>query len=83
MDMESLGQAMASRRKNFALTQGQLAARAGVSRATIAALETGTQRELGLNKILSILAVLKLDLFLSEANSGRPTLEDLQREAGQ
>jgi hypothetical protein len=29
---------------------------------------------------MSLLAVLKMDLRLTTANAGRPTLEDLQRE---
>jgi transcriptional regulator with XRE-family HTH domain len=79
MDLETLGEAIASERRRFGLTQGELARRAGVSRATLTALETGAQRELGFNKIMAILAVVKLDLRLTPANLGRPTLEDLQR----
>ena len=83
MDLEALGKSIAERRKLARLTQTQLAFRACVSRATITALETGVQRELGFNKIMAILTVLKLDLKMTEANLGRPTLEDLQRENGQ
>ena len=83
MDLEALGKSIAERRKLARLTQTQLALRASVSRATITALETGVQRELGFNKIMAILTVLKLDLKMTEANLGRPTLEDLQRENGQ
>jgi transcriptional regulator with XRE-family HTH domain len=83
MDLEALGKSIAGRRKLARLTQTQLALRASVSRATITALETGVQRELGFNKIMAILTVLKLDLKMTEANLGRPTLEDLQRENGQ
>ncbi|CAL4869263.1 hypothetical protein MMA231_03554 (plasmid) [Asticcacaulis sp. MM231] len=83
MDLETLGQSIAKRRKGAGLTQAQLALRARVSRATVTALETGAQRELGFNKVMAILNVLKLDLHITEANTGRPTLEDLQRETGQ
>ncbi|WP_157405658.1 helix-turn-helix domain-containing protein [Asticcacaulis benevestitus] len=83
MDLETIGKKIAERRRQDDLTQTQLANRARVSRATITALETGVQRELGFNKIMCILAVLKLDLHLTEENAGRPTLEDLQREGGQ
>lgn len=83
MDLETLGKTIAERRKEGGLTQAQLANRAHVSRATITALETGYQRELGFNKVMAILAALKFDLYLTEANTGRPTLEDLQRDAGQ
>ena len=81
MDLATLGKTVAERRKGEGLTQAQLAHRAHLSRATITALETGYQRELGFNKIMAILAILKLDLYLTEANTGRPTLEDLQRES--
>ena len=80
MDLSDLGSAIAQRRKTLKLTQAELASRAGVSRATITALETEMQRELGINKILAILAVLGLDLRVTEANRGRPTLEDLEQE---
>jgi len=80
MDLSDLGSAIAQRRKTLKLTQAELAARAGVSRATITALETEMQRELGINKVLAILAVLGLDLRVTEANRGRPTLEDLEQE---
>lgn len=78
MDLEILGRQIAAHRKKLGITQAELASRAGLSRATVTALETGAQRELGFNKILALLAVLKLDLRLTQANSGRPTLEDLQ-----
>lgn len=78
MDLEILGREIAARRKELGVTQADLASRAGLSRATVTALETGAQRELGFNKIIALLAVLKLDLRLTQANSGRPTLEDLQ-----
>lgn len=78
MDLEILGREIAARRKELGVTQADLASRAGLSRATVTALETGVQRELGFNKIIALLAVLKLDLRLTQANSGRPTLEDLQ-----
>jgi len=80
MELSDLGSAIAQRRKTLKLTQAELAARARVSRATITALETEMQRELGINKVLAILAVLGLDLRVTEANRGRPTLEDLEQE---
>lgn len=80
LDLLSVGEGIAAQRKALGLTQAQLAARSRTSRATITALETGAQRELGFNKVMAILAVLGLDLRLTTANAGRPTLEDLQRE---
>jgi transcriptional regulator with XRE-family HTH domain len=80
LDLLVIGERIAVERKVLGLTQTQLAQRSRTSRATITALETGAQRELGFNKIMAILTVLGLDLRLTAANAGRPTLEDLQRE---
>ncbi|MGF7206413.1 transcriptional regulator with XRE-family HTH domain [Skermanella aerolata] len=80
LDLLVVGERIAVERKALGLTQTQLAQRSRTSRATITALETGAQRELGFNKIMAILTVLGLDLRLTAANAGRPTLEDLQRE---
>lgn len=81
MDLTSIGPEIARQRKQAGLTQAELAARAGISRATIAGLETGAARELGFNKVMAILAALHLDLRITVANKGRPTLEDLTAEA--
>jgi len=81
MDLSTIGARIATQRRSLGLTQARLAARAGVSRATVTALETEAQRELGFNKVMAILTVLNLDLCLTDANAGRPTLEDLQRES--
>lgn len=79
LDLSTLGERIASQRRTLGLTQTQLAQRSRTSRATITALETGSQRELGFQKVMAILTVLGLDLRLTSANAGRPTLEDLQR----
>ena len=79
LDLQHLGERIARQRKALGLTQTQLAVRSRTSRATITALETCAQRELGFNKLMAILAVLNLDLQITSANMGRPTLEDLQR----
>jgi transcriptional regulator with XRE-family HTH domain len=81
LDLATIGSVIAARRRALGLKQDELAARSKVSRPTIARLETGTARELGFNKLIRMLAALRLDLRLTDANVGRPTLEDLQREA--
>lgn len=81
MDLLTIGAEIATRRKALQMTQPELAKRARVGRSTLAALENGAIRELGFAKIMAILAVLGLDLRLTAANAGRPTLEDLQRES--
>jgi DNA-binding XRE family transcriptional regulator len=80
MELLDLGREIAAHRKAQKLTQAELARRAHISRATVTALETGAQRELGFTKIAALLGVLCLDLRLTTANKGRPTLEDLQAE---
>ncbi len=52
----------------------------GISRTTLANLESGSSHEVGISKIIAMLAGLGLDLRSGEANAGRPTLEYLQRE---
>ncbi len=80
LDMPTLGQTIATERRRLGLTQLELSRRAGVSRATISALEGTTAAELGFVKVTRILAVLGLALRVGTANAGRPTLEELQAE---
>ena len=80
MDFDSLGQEIRRQRDAMGLTQEQLAAKALVSRPTIARLETGRATDLGYRSILRILNALGLDLRVSTLNRGRPTLEDIAAE---
>lgn len=80
LDLLTLGSEIAKRRKEFQLTQSDLAERARLSRQTVAKLETGTLSDLGFNKVMRLLSVLHLDLHQTTANVGRPTLEDIRRE---
>lgn len=77
----TLGHEIADRRKRQKLTQTELARRAGVSRATLDALENGRTGELGFSKVAKILAALGLELAVQPASSRRPTLDDLIEEA--
>lgn len=81
LDFPKLGSEIAARRRALELRQDELAALAGISRPTLSRLEAGATHDLGFNKLMRILSALRLDLRLTEANIGRPTLEDLQREA--
>jgi transcriptional regulator with XRE-family HTH domain len=80
LDLPTLGEAVARRRSALKLTQTGLATRAKVGRSTIDSLENGRAGELGFTKVARILAALDLDLRLTEAGHGRPTLEDLLRD---
>jgi len=75
-----IGSDIAKRRKAARLSQSELARKAGVSRATLDALENGRSGELGFSKISKILAVLGLELRVQDAKPKRPTLDELLSE---
>jgi transcriptional regulator with XRE-family HTH domain len=80
LNLQSIGSQIASRRKALRLSQSALAHNAGVSRATLDALENGRSGELGFSKVANILFALGLELKLQEANRQRPTLDELLAE---
>jgi transcriptional regulator with XRE-family HTH domain len=80
LKLPSIGTEIASRRKVLGLSQSTLAKNAGVSRATLDALENGRSGELGFSKVTNILSALGLELKLQESNLQRPTLEELLEE---
>lgn len=80
LSLSSIATEIASKRKVLGLSQMELSRKAGISRATLDALENGRSGELGFSKITKILAALGLDLKIQEANRQRPTLEQLLEE---
>lgn len=78
--LSEIGQEIAKARKLSELGQRQLAERAGVSRATVDALENGRAAELGYTKLTRILAALGLELRLGPDSQDRPTLDELLKE---
>jgi transcriptional regulator with XRE-family HTH domain len=80
LDLISIGHHVADRRKTLKLSQTALARKAGVSRATVDALENGRSGELGFSKVAKLLAALGLELTLRTASSQRPTLDELMQE---
>lgn len=80
LNLISLGEQIAARRKALGLTQTALARQAGVGRSTLEALENARLGELGFARVSKILAALGLELRLQPAESRRPTLEDLLNE---
>jgi transcriptional regulator with XRE-family HTH domain len=80
LDLISIGGQIAERRKTLKLSQTALARKAGVSRATLDALENGRAGELGFSKVTKLLAALGLELKLQTASSQRPTLDELMQE---
>jgi transcriptional regulator with XRE-family HTH domain len=62
MQLYEIGQAVAKRRLELDLTQAQLAKLAGLSRLTVNQLESGKVKDLGVNKLISLLSVLGIEL---------------------
>jgi transcriptional regulator with XRE-family HTH domain len=79
-DLLSLGTEIAQRRKKLNLSQTALARNAGVSRATLDALENGRAGEMGYSRLTRLLAALGLELKLQAARSQRPTFDELMQE---
>ena len=80
IDLISMGIQIAERRKMLKLSQTELSRKAGLSRATIDALENGRAGELGFSKLTKLLAAVGLELKLQPASSHRPTLDELLEE---
>ncbi len=80
LDLISVGNQIAERRKTLKLSQSALARMAGVSRATLDALENGRAGEMGFSKVTRLLAALGLELTLHTASAQRPTLDELMLE---
>ena len=80
LDLISIGDQIAKRRKELKLSQAALVRKAGISRATLDALENGRAGELGFSKVAKLLAALGLELTLQTASSHRPTLDELAQE---
>ncbi|HEX4133374.1 MAG TPA: helix-turn-helix transcriptional regulator [Bryobacteraceae bacterium] len=80
LDLISIGNQIAEHRKKLKLSQAALASRAGVSRATLDALENGRAGELGFFRVTKLLAALGLELTLRMGAPQRPTLDELMQE---
>ncbi len=78
--LQDLRETIRTKRKSLKMRQEDLARIASVSLPTLKALEQGRIREIGFSKLTRILAALGLELRVQEANSGRPTLEQLRDE---
>lgn len=80
LDQISIGRQIAETRKRLKLSQAELSRKAGISRATLDALENARAGELGFTKLTKLLAALGLELKLQAASSQRPTLDELLEE---
>ena len=80
--LHELGNQIAEARQEKLLIQGKLAELAGLSRATVDALENARKGDIGVSRLIRILDVLGLELVVRPATQQRPTLEELLQEAG-
>lgn len=79
MQLADLGPFVREARKRANISQAELAAPLGMSRATISAIESGRCDEIGFTKISALLDRLGLDLTVAP-RSTRPTIDDLRDE---
>ena len=80
LDLVSVGDQIAERRKTLKLTQTELSRRAGVSRATLDALENARAGEMGFSRLNKLLTAVGLELSLQTERRHRPTLDELMAE---
>lgn len=76
-----IGEQIRKARKLRNISQADLAKSLGMSRTTIGQIENGTIQEIGVRKLIRLMAFLKLELRARPA--GRPpTLDELRDEEG-
>lgn len=75
-----MGAAIRAARTERKLSQGQIAAMLGMSRATISGIETGRIAEVGVRKLMALCAILGLEISVGQKRQ-YPTLQELRREA--
>lgn len=77
--LQELGEAVATRRKQLGLKQGDVAAQAGLTPESLSRFERGRSAELGSRKLLAVLAVLGAELdIVAQVQAGN--LDELRRE---
>lgn len=80
--LQELGEALAARRKQLGLKQGDVAAMAGVTAESLSRFERGRAAEFGARKLLAVLAVLGAELdVVRQGQTGN--LDELRRERSQ
>ena len=79
MHLADLGPVLKEARKKARLSQGELAAPLGMSRATISAIEGGRCEEIGFAKLAALLDSVGLELTVTP-RAGRPTIDHLRNE---
>jgi transcriptional regulator with XRE-family HTH domain len=80
LDLITIEELIAERRRALGLSQSELAGRVRLSRATVEALENGRSGEVGFGKVSRLLAAIGCELRVGEARLRQPTLEALLEE---
>jgi transcriptional regulator with XRE-family HTH domain len=79
MQLADLGPVLKEARKKARLSQAELAAPLGMSRATISAIEGARCEEIGFAKLAALLDSVGLELTVTP-RTGRPTIDHLRSE---
>lgn len=79
MQLSDLGPLFKAARQRAGLSQAELAAPLGMSRATISSIESGRCIEIGFAKLTALLERLGLQITVTPRVS-RPTIDDLRAE---
>ena len=79
MHFDEIGKLICAARKSKKITQQDLAAQLGMSRATISGIEKGSIPEIGIRKMMALCTALGLEMLV-QTRSPRPTLQQLLRE---
>jgi transcriptional regulator with XRE-family HTH domain len=80
--LQELGEAVAARRKQLGLKQGDVAVMAGVTAESLSRFERGRSAEFGTRKLLAVLAVLGAELdVMAQGQAGN--LDELRGERAQ
>lgn len=79
MDYQEIGLTITKLRQSQKLSQQALAAQVGISRATLNALEQGRAGDVGLRKVIKILACLNHEFALRERRA-LPSFEELRAD---
>ncbi len=79
MTLNDIGEVIRTSRKQRKLSQQQLAASLGMSRATISGIETGRIAEVGIRKMAALCSALGLEITVGKRRA-YPTLQELRQE---
>ena len=80
MTLLEIGPLLKQARQEVGLSQDQLAAPLGMSRATVSSIEGGRCEEIGFAKLSALLQRVGLEITVAPRKS-RPTLDDLRAES--